>query len=185
MQPLTQHRVGVRLNEVGASEVQDPALAVGEIALVGQREADQQPRRRRQRDRELVLDAERHEDLLVELTLPEGRVVDDVREPVRAGVARFEVALHERVLVAEPAPVAQPLRFGLGRDDRDQRRAVGRDLVVGGVGVGDDARNDVQQRCAKRRQILGMMDLAQDLEQALQLAFGQACRRLALHGRGT
>jgi hypothetical protein len=30
-----------------------------------------------------------------------------------------------------------------------------------------------------------MMDLAQDLEQALQLAFGQACRRLALHGRGT
>ena len=177
VQPLAQRRVGMGLDEVGAGEVEDAALAVGEVALVGQREADQQPRRCRQCDRELVLDAERHEDLLVELALAEGRMVDDVREPVRARVARLQVALHERVLVAEAPPVLQPLRGGLRRDDRDQRRAVGGDLVVGGVGVGDDARDHVQQRRAKRREILGVVDLAEDLEQPLQLAFRQAVRQ--------
>ena len=69
--PLAQRGVGVRLDQVRAGEVEQPPLRVGEVVGVGEHEPDQQPRRRGQRDRELVLDAERHEHLVVELELAE------------------------------------------------------------------------------------------------------------------
>ena len=70
MQPLAQRRVGVGLDEVRAREVEHPALPSVKSS-VGEDQPDQQPRRRRQRDRELMLDAERHEDLVVDLALAE------------------------------------------------------------------------------------------------------------------
>ena len=107
MQPLAQRRVGVRLDQVRAREVEQPPLRIGEVVGVSEHEPDQQPRRGRQRDRELVLDAERDEHLVVELELAEGGHRGHVREPVRVRVAGPEVVAGRAGSDARSGPAGQ------------------------------------------------------------------------------
>ena len=109
VQPLAQRGVGVSLDQVRPGEVEHPLLGIAEVVGVGEHQADDQPRRRRQRHGELVVDAERDEDLAVQVELAEAVERDDVGQPVHPRIARRQVALNERVLVAVPGPALQDL----------------------------------------------------------------------------
>ena len=96
---LAQLGVAVGLHEMGAGEVQDVAVALGELRPAARdRDRDHQVLGRGQRERDLVAQPHRHEDLAVELQRLEVTARDHVREAVGAAVARAHEALVERVL---------------------------------------------------------------------------------------
>jgi hypothetical protein len=133
--------VAVRLDQVRPREVQEIALTHAEVArTAAERDPEHPLRRRRKRERHLVLDAERPVHLAVEVETVEVAPGDDVGEPHGATVPRAQVALDERVLRAVAGERLVDLGwhgrirqgYGARQVDRQlvERTPLGRDLLA-------------------------------------------------------
>ena len=111
-------RVAVALDEERPRAVDQVAFGVGVIPLVAtQGDAEKSLRCGGERERDLVLDAERPVELGVDGGGAQLVLADDVREAVRPAVAGLPVALDQRVLMGEGPEHADQLLTQRGADD--------------------------------------------------------------------
>ena len=171
---LAQLRVAVGLHQVRTGEVEDVAVALGELRPAARdRDRDHQVLGRRQRERDLVAQPHRHEDLAVELQRFEVAARDHVREAVGAAVTRAHEALVERVLRGVARPARQLLLGHVRVADRRHRHAAVDQLVVGGEVRGQQAAQRGHDARAELGQVLGVVGLADEVQDCAHVAFGK------------
>ena len=158
-----------------ACEREQLHLAVCEIrARAGQRDPNDQWRARGQRERDLPLNADVAVKLPIKRKPVKGRLVHQVRDPVRATIAGLRVPLQQRVFVNQCREFRCQTRVEVG--NRDREYPIRRDLVVAHPIARDRAADDLENAVTVLREVLKAIGLPNELQEQLRIGERLAAR---------